>query len=558
MNPMDDWQLLRDYARGNSEEAFRTLVDRYAGLVYHAALRQAGNPQTAQDVAQAVFITLARKANRLPRGTVLSGWLFRATRFAFANLAREETRRQRREQEAVMMDNTPQPDETDSVWKQIAPLLDDALDRLSAKDREAILIRFFQDKSHRETAQMLGVSEDAAKARVSRAVEKLRLMFAARGLAVPSAGLLAAFAAHSAQAVPAGLTAAIASAAVAKGTVGTASTLTIVKGVLKLMAWTKAKTAIGIGAAAILATGTAITIIEIAPPSGTDAERRPVVMQTQWQIGRKYLMHQEDIQTMDTKNPGQAKPVKQVQKQTEDFWFFPVRKLDNDGWQLQMEFESLALEVTNGNRKVFAADSTQNPAQDRRNPVGARLRKMTGARLEYFTDANGKVEQMNGYPELVTRVAGGNQQEQAAFKNLFSEIELEKYGSVGEDTVPRRVVKPGDRWAVNLKVPSNAGNLQVDVICHFENWEQHADHKCMHVTFTGTVSAGPGPDAAAPRVKIEKGKIAGDVWFDPELGMAVEYTQDMDARLRINQNGNVLSVPFNQKTRVTLITVEDV
>ena len=103
-----------------------------------------------------------------------------------------------------MMQDPLQPDETESVWKQITPLLDDALDRLSAKDREAILIRFFQDKSHRETAQLLGVSEDAAKARVSRAVEKLRLMLAARGVAVPSAVLLAAFAAHGAQAAPSG------------------------------------------------------------------------------------------------------------------------------------------------------------------------------------------------------------------------------------------------------------------------------------------------------------------------------------------------------------------
>jgi len=261
MNPMDDWQLLRDYTRLNSEEAFRMLVDRYAGLVYHAALRQSGNPQTAQDVAQAVFIALARKADRLPRGTVLSGWLFRATRFAFANLAREESRRQRREQEAVMMQDSFQPDETESVWKQITPLLDDALDRLSAKDREAILLRFFQDKSHHETARMLGVSEDAAKVRVSRAVEKIRLIFAARGIAVPSAVLLAAFAAHGAQATPAGLTAVITSAAVAKGTVGTTSTATIAKGVLKLMAWTKAKTTIVTGAALLLAVGTTTTVI---------------------------------------------------------------------------------------------------------------------------------------------------------------------------------------------------------------------------------------------------------------------------------------------------------
>jgi uncharacterized protein (TIGR03435 family) len=265
MNPMDDWQLLRDYAQRNSEEAFRALVDRYAGLVYHAALRQSGNPQTAEDVAQAVFIALARKAHRLPRGTVLSGWLFRATRFAVANLAREESRRLHREQEAVMMKNMQQPDETEPVWKQITPLLDDALDRLSAKDREAVLLRYFQDKTHRETARLLGVSEDAAKVRVSRAVEKLRMIFAARGIAVPSAALLAAFATHGAQAAPAGLTAAIASAAAAKGTVGTTSTITIAKGALKIMAWTKAKSAIVAGAVVLLATGTTtITVTEIA------------------------------------------------------------------------------------------------------------------------------------------------------------------------------------------------------------------------------------------------------------------------------------------------------
>jgi uncharacterized protein (TIGR03435 family) len=263
MNPMDDWQLLRDYTQRNSEEAFRTLVDRYAGLVYHAALRQAGNPQTAQDVAQAVFIALARKADRLPRGTVLSGWLFRATRFAFNNLAREQIRRQRREQEAITMETILRPDDTASVWEQIVPHLNDALDRLPRKDREAVLVRFFQDKSHRELARTLGVSEDAAKVRVSRALEKLRLIFARQGFAMPSAVLLATISAHGAQAAPAGLTASVASVAVAKGTVGSTSTLTIAKGVLKIMAWTKMKSAIVITAVALAGAGTATVTVKV-------------------------------------------------------------------------------------------------------------------------------------------------------------------------------------------------------------------------------------------------------------------------------------------------------
>jgi RNA polymerase sigma factor (sigma-70 family) len=253
--------LLKDYASRNSEEAFRTLVDRYAGLVYHAALRQAGNPHTAQEITQAVFIALAQKANRIPSGTILSGWLFRATRFAFSNLVREEFRRQRREQEAVVMQNNFGTNETDSIWERIAPYLNDALDKLSRRDREAILIRFFQDKSHNEVARTLGVSEEAAKKRVARALEKLRLIFARQGLASPVALLAAALSANGAQAAPSGLATSVGSIALAKGSIGSTTTLTAAKGILKLMACTKTKTSIAIGVAAILAAGTTTLVI---------------------------------------------------------------------------------------------------------------------------------------------------------------------------------------------------------------------------------------------------------------------------------------------------------
>ena len=233
MRQMDDWQLLSDYASRDSEEAFRTLVDRYAGLVYHGALRQAGNPHTAQDVTQAVFIALARKAGKIPRGTILSGWLFRATRFAFTNLAREAVRRQRREQEAITMETILQTDETESVWEQIAPHLDDALDKLSLADRQALLVRFFEGKSHKEVALAQGTIEDAAKARISRALGKLRLIFARRGFVVPSVALFAALTAHGTQAVPVGVAASIATLAITKGTAATTSAFTTVEGILK-------------------------------------------------------------------------------------------------------------------------------------------------------------------------------------------------------------------------------------------------------------------------------------------------------------------------------------
>jgi RNA polymerase sigma factor (sigma-70 family) len=177
---MDDWKLLNDYATKNSEEAFRALVELYAGMVYHAALRQTGNPHAAEDVAQDVFIALAQKADKIPRQATLYGWLFRAMRFAALNQARKNVNRQRREQAALVMQPTIEANEADSFWERITPHLNDALEKLSAADRELVMSRFFGNKSHKDVAEALGVSEETARKRISRAIERLRVIFARR------------------------------------------------------------------------------------------------------------------------------------------------------------------------------------------------------------------------------------------------------------------------------------------------------------------------------------------------------------------------------------------
>jgi RNA polymerase sigma factor (sigma-70 family) len=258
---MDDWQLLNQYATRNSEEAFRTLVERYAGMVYHTALRQTHTPDAAQEVTQTVFISLAQKAGRVPRQTLLNGWLFRATRFAAWNWMRDEARRRRYEQ--MNMQSSVQFNDTDSVWEQIAPHLNDALERLSAADREVVLSRFFGNKSHKEVARGLGISEDTAKKRLSRALEKLRVIFARRGVVVPTVVLVAAFSAHGAAAAPAGLTSAVTAAALAKAGAGAASTFTLARTAMKLVAWAKAKTALVVGTGVLLvAAGTMTTVLK--------------------------------------------------------------------------------------------------------------------------------------------------------------------------------------------------------------------------------------------------------------------------------------------------------
>jgi uncharacterized protein (TIGR03435 family) len=270
MSEPDDHQLLAEFARENSEAAFAALVQRHINLVYSAALRRVGNLHAAEEITQAVFLILARKAGRLSPRIALSGWLYQTARLTAANFLRGEIRRQKREQEAYMQSklncggDASSPTALETIWPQIAPLLDDALGQLGERDRNALVLRFFENKSLAEVGATLDASEDAAKMRVNRALEKLRKIFTKRGVTLSAALIAGAVSASSVQAAPAGLAATISTVAIAKGAAAGGSTLALVKGVLKIMAWTKAKTAIVVGASVLLAAGaTTITVREV-------------------------------------------------------------------------------------------------------------------------------------------------------------------------------------------------------------------------------------------------------------------------------------------------------
>jgi len=256
---MDDLELLREYGLRKSEQAFATLVSRHANLVYSAALRQVRNPSLAEEVMQAVFILLARKASSIRTGTILPGWLYATTWFTASRALRDEQLRQRREREAALEAMTHE-DEDESIWEQIAPLLDEAIMSLGETDRNALLLRFFEQQQFKQVGQALGMTEDAAKKRVMRALERLRKCFAKRRIAMSSIALPGLLAAKTVAAAPAASVSAVAGGAL-KGTALSAPTLALVKGTIKLMAWTKMKTSLICGATLLLATGTATVVV---------------------------------------------------------------------------------------------------------------------------------------------------------------------------------------------------------------------------------------------------------------------------------------------------------
>jgi len=186
---MDDWQLLGDYAKNRSETAFELLVKRHVDMVYATALRHLRDPHLAKDVSQAVFILLARKAGSLKPSVMLAGWLYRTALHVARRALRDRQRRQRRELEASTM-NFNEPAE--ELWGRLEPHLDRALSALNSADRDAVVLRILQQRSFREVALSLGVSEDAAKKRVNRALDKLRERLASRGIAIAGAALGAA------------------------------------------------------------------------------------------------------------------------------------------------------------------------------------------------------------------------------------------------------------------------------------------------------------------------------------------------------------------------------
>jgi len=244
-----DPELLRRFAKTNSEDAFAELVKRHVNLVYSAALRQVnGDAHLAQDVAQTVFADLARKATALSRRESLTGWLYTSAHFAAAKIARTENRRRDREEKFMrepIHETAPEAD-----WGKLRPMLDEVMHELKETDREAILLRYFENRPFAEVGAKLGFNENTARMRVERALEKLRQIFTKRGITTATA-LASVISANAVQIAPANLAATLTAASIATAGTGTFT-------LLKVMSMAKLK--LGINALVVAGAATALVV----------------------------------------------------------------------------------------------------------------------------------------------------------------------------------------------------------------------------------------------------------------------------------------------------------
>lgn len=249
MSRSSDDELLRAFATTRCDQAFSELVRRHLDLVHSVAARVVRNASDARDLAQEVFARLAQQQGRLPSGVPLAAWLHRTTRSAAANFVRSEERRRKRQAAAADLDAMNE----EPTWQELEPHLDPLIDLLPKSDRAALVLRFYSEKTHAQIGAQLAISEEAARKRVTRALDKLRTHLSRRGVKATTAFLAATLPSLATTPAPAGLASSISTSALSTSAASLATTSTVT-GIIAMTSTAKTYLAV---ACAITLTGVA-------------------------------------------------------------------------------------------------------------------------------------------------------------------------------------------------------------------------------------------------------------------------------------------------------------
>jgi hypothetical protein len=207
-------------------------------------------------------------------------------------------------------------------------------------------------------------------------------------------------------------------------------------------------------------------------------------------------------------------------------------------------------------REVLDFDSAETPARDAQSPVTSILRAILGARIEYFTDAHGNVQKIEGLDELIPLInTAGNTPAAAMVKQAFGGDVLKHYASFG-DGMPDHPVKMGESWLVKNNLPSDIGPVTLDQTNIFKDWEDQGERKCAHFEWAGDYSTQGAPMKSHEMVEIQKWKSSGELWFDPTLGMIAAADNKQDRTLKATRHAQTITLQIDEKIHLALVGVQ--
>lgn len=297
-----------------------------------------------------------------------------------------------------------------------------------------------------------------------------------------------------------------------------------------------------------------------ASANGGSGASGPIALKIRWQAGKKYDMEMDLNRSMNVDVPGQPGSQVTVTKMTQGLRYSPVKDLDSGGHQVELQFTSQMLNMTQNGKEIVSYDSAQKTQIEPNSPaapVAAAMQAMMAAPLTYTFAADGSVEKIDGIDSLTSRInaAVPDQRMRASLEQLFDENTLKQYGQFAQ-SLPDHPINVGDSWSSSQDINTPIGVITADSTYTFKNWEQHDGHNCIHFLITGDLKSKTASAATIGIViKIDKGAVKGDAWFDPDLGMFVDINTDQDLALNFTTRQTAFTGHQKQNTEVSLLNV---
>lgn len=292
----------------------------------------------------------------------------------------------------------------------------------------------------------------------------------------------------------------------------------------------------------------------VSSANGGAAGAGPIALKIKWQTGKKYDMEMDLNQTTDMNISD--KPIHEELRITQGIQYLPVKDLDNGGHQVEMKFDSQKFDLARNGKEVVNYDSAQNTTADTNSAaVAAIMHAMLGVPIDYTFAADGTLEKIDGVDSLTSRIAAAepDQRQRMALEQLYDQDTLKQFYGSFSQPLPDHPVKIGESWSSSQDITSPTGVMTMDGTYTFKDWEQHNGHNCVHLLVTGDIKTKTAPPSPGGEVvKIEKGIMTGDVWFDPDLGMIVDSNTGLDMTLNITTQSMAITQNMNQNVRMSL------